>query len=442
VEVPSCAEYIRAVRTPAAALARSVLALSLLFASACTVRAPPAARPPATPAGDAGYAADFDQFWSEIAENYCYFDEKQTDWEAVRQKARQRSSAIAGRDAFIGLLEESMDALHDAHASLRTNTAHSFRLVPSGTDLWAELIDGKATVTEVRPKSAAARAGLRAGQEIIAVGGVPVAQAIDARLGGYLRGKDTAARDFALRSLLAGRHDEPRRLSLGAPGGAREVTLDGVEGTPEKEPLEARRIEGSIGYVRVHNNLGDDDLVPAFDAALAELAGCPALILDLRDTPSGGNTGVAEALMGRFVESARPYQQYALPKAGWNGRDRVWLQLVTPRGPFTYAGTLVVLVDHWTGSMAEGMAIGFDGMARGTVIGTSMAGLRGAVHTGTLAKTGIGFAYPAERLSHVNGTPRERWQPPVRVDLAGQDEPGRDPILERALALIHHGNGK
>ena len=71
-----------------------------------------------------------------------------------------------------------------------------------------------------------------------------------------------------------------------------------------------------------------------------------------------------------------------------------------------------------------------------------MAGLHGAVHTGTLAKTGIGFAYPAERLYHVTGTPRERWQPPVRVDLTGQDDPGRDPILERAVALIHQGQGR
>jgi len=82
------------------------------------------------------------------------------------------------------------------------------------------------------------------------------------------------------------------------------------------------------------------------------------------------------------------------------------------------------------------MAIGFDAMARGSVVGTRMAGLNGAVHGSKLAKTGIGFSYPAERLFHIGGTPRHAWQPPVLVDLTGQDGERRDAILERALALL------
>jgi C-terminal processing protease CtpA/Prc len=160
------------------------------------------------------------------------------------------------------------------------------------------------------------------------------------------------------------------------------------------------------------------------------------LILDLRDTPSGGNTGVAEAIMGRFVREAKPYQRHELPGGGWKGRSRLWLQYVTPRGPFPYDGPLAVLVDHWTGSMGEGMAIGFDAMKRGVVVGTRMAGLNGAVYSSTLAKTGIGFSYPAERLFHAGGVPRHAWAPPVLVDLARQDGEERDAILDRGLAAL------
>jgi C-terminal processing protease CtpA/Prc len=424
------------------ALPRALGALLAISLFACATPTSPPAQTAAPIPTAKDFAADFDQFWSEIAEDYGYFDEKQTDWAAVRERYGPRARKVGGRAEFIALLEDAMDELYDAHASLRTNTAHSFRLVPSGADLWAEFSGGRALVKEVRPGSAAARAGVRAGQEILAIRGVPVEQAVAARVGASLRAPDPAARDWALRSLLAGRRDEPRRLSLAAPEGPREIQIDNPAEAVQARPLEARRLDASVGYIRLHNNLGDDDLVPAFDAALSELAACPALILDLRDTPSGGNTGVAEALMGRFVRTAQPYQKYVLPKAGWRGRDRESVQYVTPRGPFTYEGRLVVLVDHWTGSMGEGMAIGFDGMARGTVVGTPMAGLHGANHSSTLAKTGIGFAYPAERLFHIDGTPRERWLPKVRVELTGQDVDGKDPILERALARGHDGDAR
>ena len=42
---------------------------------------------------------------------------------------------------------------------------------------------------------------------------------------------------------------------------------------------------------------------------------------------------------------------------------------------FPLASPVVVLVDHWTGSMGEGIAIGMDGLKRATIVGTEMAGL-------------------------------------------------------------------
>jgi len=410
----------------------------LAVGSACFA---PARHPATTVSSDphttGDYALDFEQLWKEIAEGYAYLDERQIDWEAVHQRLAPRAREIRDRAAFIALLEEAMDQLHDAHASLGTNTAHSFRLVPTGADIWADLEGERAVVIQVRPKSAAARAGVRAGQEILAVAGIPVAHAI-AEVLGPRPSSAPAARGWALRRLLAGRHDERRRLTIASVRGPRDLAIIDQEHDQgvRPAPLVARRVSAKVGYIKIQNSLGDDGLVPAFDAALAELRGCPALVLDLRDTPSGGNSGVAEAIMGRFVREARLYQRHELPRAGFAGRSRLWSQYVTPRGPFPYEGRLIVLVDHWTGSMGEGMAIGFDGMERGVVVGTAMAGLNGAVYSQTLAKTGIGFSYPAERLFHIGGTPRHLWLPPVRVDLSGQDDESRDAILERAIALL------
>ena len=85
---------------------------------------------------------------------------------------------------------------------------------------------------------------------------------------------------------------------------------------------------------------------------------------------------------------------------------RHWVEYVVPRGK-TYKGKLYILVGHWTGSMGEGMAIGFDGMKRAKIMGTKMAGLIGAISGFQMTETKIGYQFPTERLYHVNGTPRE-----------------------------------
>ena len=88
---------------------------------------------------------------------------------------------------------------------------------------------------------------------------------------------------------------------------------------------------------------------------------------------------------------------------------------------------LVVLVDHWTGSMGEGLAIGLDAAKRATIVGTKMAGLLGGTADFTLPHTGVPLSFPVERLYHVNGTPREDFKPTVWLDPT--DPNGSDGIL-------------
>jgi hypothetical protein len=52
-----------------------------------------------------------------------------------------------------------------------------------------------------------------------------------------------------------------------------------------------------------------------------------------------------------------------------------------------------------------------------------------------LPRTGIGINVPTERLYHVNGTPREKFQPEVLIDVA-RAGPGRDPFVEAALQVL------
>jgi carboxyl-terminal processing protease len=98
---------------------------------------------------------------------------------------------------------------------------------------------------------------------------------------------------------------------------------------------------------------------------------------------------------------------------------------------------VVVLADHWTGSIAEGITIAFDGIKRATVIGTELARLNGAVDGFELPVTKIGFNIATERLYHVDGTPRELFEPAITVDVRGQSAAkDGDVILNTALGYL------
>jgi carboxyl-terminal processing protease len=83
--------------------------------------------------------------------------------------------------------------------------------------------------------------------------------------------------------------------------------------------------------------------------------------------------------------------------------------------------------------MGEGTSIGFDAMHRATIVGTEMARLRGATYGIELPNSHIGVQFPAEKIFHVNGTPRENFEPRVKVNLEGKSG---DPILAAALGIV------
>lgn len=399
----------------------------------CAAPAPASAQQrAATPLAAETYAEDFDVFWRFVRDNYAYFHQKKTDWNEVRAIYRKHAVQAQSTGAFIGHLEDALEELYDHHAHLGVNTAASPRLVPSGTDLWAEWQKNEAVVTAVRAGSAAEKAGLRAGMVVVSINGRPVAEVIADRLPQTLTSPDASARAWALRAALAGRQNRPVRLTVRHE--EQSFTFTPGKVNRPNAPLTAKVLDGNVGYLRIHDALGDYATIAAFDSALVRLQDTRGLVLDLRDTPGGGNTTVARGLMSRLISEENAYQRHELPaEVRRHGVRRVWVEHALPRGPFTYEKPIVALVGRWTGSMGEGLAIGLDGMNRAAVVGTPMAGLRGALHEHTLPNTEISVRIPAERLYHVNGTPREAFEPAI---LTKPTNTPRDATLQRALSLL------
>ena len=379
-------------------------------------------------------AADMAWLIDRIAAHYAYLPDRHIDLARLRMLYVAAAQATCDPHAFLGVLERMLAELHDHHIEPTVNNSASPQLVPSNAEAWAAFRGGRAMIEAVRPGSSLEQAGVRSGDDILGIGGIPAAQAVAAQAPRALSAPDSEANDYVLRVLLAGTHSARRVFRVRNTGGEeRRIDLPPHQRDPDGPVLTMRRLDRDIACIRIENSLGDSDLVAAFDKALADTRDTRGLILDLRNTPSGGNTDVAEPILGRFITGRPGYQRVFDPGPGKIFPRDGWTRWVRSRGE-TITTPLIVLCDRWTGSMGEGMTIGLDGMKRATVVGTRMAGLCGATTDFTLPASGIGVSFPTERLYHLNGTPREHWVPPVPVDLA--KETGDDPILARGVTVL------
>jgi C-terminal processing protease CtpA/Prc len=241
---------------------------------------------------------------------------------------------------------------------------------------------------------------------------------------------------------LAGDHKQPRKFTLQLNGKIADYYPDVPQMLLENiqyPSLLTSSIDKGIGYIKINNSLYNNDLISAFDSVMATLTHTKALILDMRETPSGGNTTVARAILSWFINKEQFYQKHELPaEERAYGVKRSWVEMVSPRKGKYYSQPLVVLGDHWTGSVGEGITIAFDGLKRATVIGTRLAGLNGATYSYQLPNTKIGFSFPVEKLYHINGTPRELYTPTIEMDFTHiSGNSSSDPLYEKALLFLN-----
>lgn len=347
-----------------------------------------------------------------INRQYAYPDRLPNGRYKLTQKLRDEALAVQSPRELVRFAERALLLLADHHAITGASLADSWAVVPSYGDLWIERRGGDFVIEQVRRDSPAARAGIRAGDRIVAIGGVPVAEAVNAFWSDLGTTGDIARDGFAARVLAAGRRDRPRQLGISSRSGAlRVLTLTNLYGEQgSRPPLRADHV-GSTAVVKINDSLGDSATIAAFDEAMQSVKGKRTVIIDLTDTPSGGNTSVARGIMGWFVNRTRPYQRHSLPaEQRETGIARQWVEEVLPRPGKHFRGRVVVRVGRWTGSMGEGLAIGLH--AQGACVeGSKMAGLLGAIYDLRLGGSDFVVKLPSERLYAVDGTPREHFAP-------------------------------
>lgn len=367
---------------------------------------------------DSIYIKDFNQYWKILDENFAYFDTRKTDWDKVKASYQPFIDTLSNKISFITLLEKTNNELYNGHVGLHTNNQSSSKLIPTASDLWISYKNKSFLIESIRENSRIEKSEIKVGMEILKYNGVNINDAIKEFLPKSFKNYDTEVYEFAVNMLLAGKHNIDRSITVEINDKNQNIKLpysDSKHYYPDNEILSSKTMEGAIGYIRINNSLGNNELINKFDEALDALLNTKALILDLRETPSGGNNTIAKAIMGRFIKKEKPYQRYRyVLDEKETGVKQIWTELVIPRKEM-YSKPLILLVGRWTGSMGEGITIGFDSFKRAEIVGTKMAGLLGGIWNYKLNETGIGFQIPGIKVYHINKTPREQFVPKNEV---------------------------
>ncbi len=406
---------------------RILMAATALAGTAVSSHAARAADTSA-PAFDASAAwTSFDKL---LRERYGYFDREGVDGSAILASFAARARAARTDAEFIDTLQLVSHNFADPHFIVGPFDASDWAIIPTSSDLYGIFDGTRFRIADVRSDSDALAKGVRAGTVVWRVGGTTPRAAIEAIMGRPFGSLSRVQIDFGFTIALAGLRRQPRTMTVETAGRRRNLTLAATS-------LHAKRVQdgptlttdrrGTLGIIRINNSLGQQALISDFAQALERLSDTTALMIDLRNTPSGGNTSVARGILGHFVDHERPYQVHVVPfESRVLGPPRKFVEQVAPFGA-RYAGKVFVAGGRWTGSMGEGLMIGFDAVGA-TTVGSDLGDLLGALSNTSIPGSAAKIDLGTEQLFTVTGLPRAAYRPQIFLDRAEADGDS-DPVL-------------
>ncbi|MEE9378709.1 MAG: S41 family peptidase [Candidatus Lokiarchaeia archaeon] len=367
---------------------------------------------------------EFNAFITDLEKDYIYFNDKKNIIDCIKQEYGQHVDTISKSYYKVMFYENLLYELYDSHLILNSNTDKSYR--PLGASIYVKLKNNKIYIKNVFSSQLDnVFISNIINSEILLLNGIDFQQMIESFPTKCHEKNKPEIKEWIANKILSGRRNESRIIHLKLSNGDRiDIDIDSLNQKKNVALLESS-IDDDIGIIRINNSLGNSDLIELFDNALDSLMNTNALILDLRNTPNGGNTSVAEPIMGRFISKKEDYQIC-------ENKNEKYTKYVIPRNHM-YSKPLYVLVGRWTGSMGEGMAIGFDGMNIATIVGTEMNRLAGGIKIIKFLNSDFDFSVSFEKMYHLNGTLRETFVPDEYIV---QENVSEDEFIEHAKKLI------
>lgn len=359
---------------------------------------------------------DFENLLNDIESHYIYLKDRNIDLQCIDSTYRPRIADIENETDALLFFEAILNEFHDSHLILNSNNDRSHRLY---SPIHLSYENDTYKVESVWHSQLPNAPDNLDGAEIVQWNSEDFAKAVDDYPVFCADKKDLITKTWIANKILAGTYNSPRILTYrDKTQSIHSIDLDTLEIMSSESLLTTRTLD-NIGIITINNSLGENELIENFDEALESLMETEALIIDLRNTINGGNTYVARGIMGRFLDASHPYQMHATIEQYDDAPpvERSWIEYVSPR-KIKYKNPVYVLVGRWTGSMGEGMAVGFDTIPGTEVLGTKMAGLAGEINYFPFEHRNYGYRIPVTKLLHIDGTPRQDFIPPSKFNIA------------------------
>lgn len=387
----------------------------------------------------------FQFVWEEVKRSHYDPQLGGVDWDAVRARYEPQVRAADSDTAFYTLLNAMLGELKQSHfgvippgAFVAQEEART-RLADGETGLTVQLVEGRPVVVRVRPGSPAARWGVPAGAELLAIDDTetqsvlerirarnlpPVEERFEAYLAfrAYLSGR--AGSEVRLRYRDLDEKEHTITLKRESARGER-VQIGFIPEIPVR--IESRILPGNIGYLAF--NAFFPPVMRELPERLRELAQTDGLILDLREN-IGGIGLMAGGVAGYFTTRETPLGVMRL-------RDGTFGIVAYPQNP-QYRKPVVVLVDEFSVSTAEIFAAGMQEMGRATIVGRPTPGKALPSKIVQLPYGGylqcVMADYETARKKRIEGV---GVKPDIEVELTrAMFRQSADPVLQRAVEVL------
>jgi hypothetical protein len=367
---------------------------------------------------------DFEKLMSNLETNYVYYNTKDVDLNCIKSYYSQKISSIKNSTETLLFFEYILDEFYDSHLHLNTSNKFSYRLY---SPIFVSTIGDKTEISNTWKDQIESGLNINSiNAEILTFNGINFNELIEKFPTHCQNKNNNEIRTWISNKILSGRRNEPRIITLKTKTGKIE-TLDIDKIKIRKDTnLMSYKIINNVGVIRLNNSLGETKTKIEFNQALNDLKETTGIILDLRNTVDGGDTGVAYPIAGHFTNKKMEFQKYK------NAKDE-FVDHIKPTNP-KYDKPLVVLVGRWTGSVGEGLASGFEGTGIGKIVGTEMQKLAGATKSSKFSNFDYGYQYPYIDVLHVTGYQREKFVPKYKVLCNDGNE---DEFIKEGIGIIN-----
>ena len=330
---------------------------------------------------------------------------------------------------------------HDTHANLWSSLQVRPPVGRCQLPVIVRFVENRPVVTGYLEATAGPASGLKPGDVIESMDGVPYSQLVAKWKPYYAASNDAAILRDMGRAFTRGDCTDTK-LQVRRDTETLELTAKRVSGMPtagaglgtHDQPGDTfRRLSDDVAYLKLST-------VKAADAAkyIDQAAGTKGLIIDIRNYPS---EFMVFALGSLLMDKETPFARFTSPDLVNPGAFHMNPPLTLAPATPHYTGKIVILVDEVSQSQAEYTTMAFRASPNAYVIGSTTAGADGNVSSIPLPGgqrtmiSGIGVFYPDKRpTQRVGILPDLEVKPTIAGIRAGRDE-----LLEAAMRHIRAG---